>query len=337
MWSRIAAGYLKRVYKILLWAAAALLCFAAISLLYGLTLAGTAYAALLSVSCGALLLLIDFARYAGNCRALERYLALQEPVIEDFPKAMDYLEQDYQRLAAKLYQSRLELERQHKLEQADLLDYYTLWVHQIKTPISALRLLLCAEEGSSAQEMSMELFKIEQYTDMVLQYLRLGSSVNDFILQPYDLDDIIRQALRKYARLFIGQKLSAQFRETHRRVLTDEKWLLFVIEQVLSNALKYTPKGEIRIYWEEPEFLVIEDTGIGISTEDLPRIFEKGYTGFNGRKDKKATGLGLFLCRQVCEKLSCRIEAQSQPGCGTRILLALKTYGQKSEGYLTKQ
>ena len=155
---------------------------------------------------------------------------------------------------------------------------------------------------------------------MVLQYLRLGSTANDFVLQTYDLDDMIRQALRKYARMFIGRKLSVNFSETHQKVLTDEKWMVFVIEQLLSNALKYTNAGTISIYGAEGgQGFVIEDTGIGISAEDLPRIFEKGYTGFNGRRDKKATGLGLYLCKQILDKLGHRIEVASVPGTGTKM------------------
>ncbi len=183
-----------------------------------------------------------------------------------------------------------------------------------------MNLLLQTEESPNAGEMSLELFKIEQYTEMVLQYLRLGSTANDFVLQTYDLDDMIRQALRKYARMFIGRKLSVNFSETHQKVLTDEKWMVFVIEQLLSNALKYTNVGTISIYGAEGgQGFVIEDTGIGISAEDLPRIFEKGYTGFNGRRDKKATGLGLYLCKQILDKLGHRIEVASVPGTGTKM------------------
>ena len=106
-------------------------------------------------------------------------------------------------------------------------------------------------------------------------------------------------------------------------MLTDEKWLCFVVEQLLSNSLKYTPKGTISIREEPGKVLVIEDTGIGIAQEDLPRIFEKGFTGKNGRSDKRATGLGLYLCRRVLEKLSHRMEIRSQPGKGTQVRLYL--------------
>ena len=158
---------------------------------------------------------------------------------------------------------------------------------------------------------------------MVLSYIRLGSNKNDFVLKEYDLDNIIRQAVRKYAPLFIRKKISLDFKPTNYKVLTDEKWLVFVIEQLLSNAIKYTNKGKISIYSLENKKLVIEDTGIGISKEDIPRIFDKGFTGYNGRTDKKATGLGLYLCKNILDKLSHKISIESEVGVKTKVILDL--------------
>ena len=158
---------------------------------------------------------------------------------------------------------------------------------------------------------------------MVLSYIRLGSNKNDFVLKEYDLDNIIRQAVRKYAPLFIRKKISLDFQPTNYKVLTDEKWLVFVIEQLLSNAIKYTNKGKISIYSLENKKLVIEDTGIGISKEDIPRIFDKGFTGYNGRTDKKATGLGLYLCKNILDKLSHKISIESEVGVKTKVILDL--------------
>lgn len=168
--------------------------------------------------------------------------------------------------------------------------------------------------------MESELFKIEQYVEMVLQYLRLNSSINDFVLKEYDLDDIIRQAVRKYAPMFVRKKLTLHYDPVQTKVVTDEKWLVFVLEQVLGNAIKYTASGEISIYMEGG-CLVIEDSGIGILPEDLPRIFEKGYTGYNGRSDKKASGIGLYLVRKILNKLGHKILAESEPEKGTKVRL----------------
>ena len=158
---------------------------------------------------------------------------------------------------------------------------------------------------------------------MVLSYIRLGSNENDFVIKEYDLDNIVRQAIRKYAPLFIRKKINLDFQPTTYKVLTDEKWLVFVIEQLLSNAIKYTNKGKISIYPLEDKKLVIEDTGIGISQEDIPRIFDKGFTGYNGRTDKKATGLGLYLCKNILDKLSHKISIESEVGVKTNVILDL--------------
>ena len=207
-----------------------------------------------------------------------------------------------------------------------MIDYYTLWAHQIKTPIAAMRLLLQSENScQSKDELTMELFKIEQYVEMVLQYLRLGSDSTDFVIRKQPLDDIVREAVKKYSTTFIKKKISLEYRQTDAVVISDEKWLSFVIEQILSNALKYTYSGKISIYLDEnlPNTLVIEDTGIGIQSEDLPRVFDKGYTGYNGRKDKKSTGIGLYLCRQVMNKLGHTMSIESEVGKGTKVKLGL--------------
>lgn len=321
MWSKIIKGYGKRIRKVLLWFCVLLGCFSLVFYLCSIPLTAVSYAALLAIVFGAALLILDFLRVWRHHSQIQRFCSQEYPALEEFPAPMDFLEEDYQQLALKIYESKLDKEREFTQTYADLMDYYTLWVHQIKTPISAMNLLLQTDDSENSRELSMELFKIEQYTDMVLQYLRLGSNTNDFVLQSYDLDPMIRQALRKYARLFIGRKISMDFKETGITVVTDEKWMVFVIEQLLSNALKYTDRGKISIYTQDGKSISIEDTGIGISEEDLPRIFEKGYTGFNGRMDKKATGLGLYLCKKILDKLSHGIQVESTPGKGTRVTL----------------
>ena len=188
-----------------------------------------------------------------------------------------------------------------------------------------MRLLMQSGEKKE-KELDLELFKIEHYVEMVLNYLRMASDTSDLLIAEYDLDNIIKQAVRKYAKSFIYKRLSLNYIPTECRVLTDEKWLLFVIEQILSNSLKYTNKGGISIYLEDREkkILVIEDTGIGIWEEDLPRVFEKGFTGYNGRTDKKSTGIGLYLCKNILKRLSHTIRIESKEGRGTRVKIGLK-------------
>lgn len=210
---------------------------------------------------------------------------------------------------------------------ADRRDYYLMWTHQIKTPISALKLLM--EKNSGCRDgflMQEELFKIEQYAEMVLTFQRLDSMASDLVLQEYELLTLLRQAVRKYSVLFINKGLSVDVPDREVRVLTDEKWFSFCLEQLLSNSIKYTEKGGICFLTEECEKevrLTIEDTGMGIRPEDLPRIFEKGFTGYNGRLDRKSTGIGLYLCRQVFERLGIAVFAESELGKGTSMILTI--------------
>ncbi len=223
--------------------------------------------------------------------------------------------------------SRLLSERRKQLDaikmwNQDTVDYYTTWVHQIKTPIAAMRLML-QEDTEDSRKLSAELQRIEQYVEMVLTYLRLGSGETDYVFAQVDLDKLMRECIKKYAGQFIRRHLTLDYHTMDCQVLTDEKWLAFVVEQILSNALKYTRSGSVSIYMEPPCTLCIRDTGIGIAPEDLPRIFDKGYTGYNGRSDKKATGLGLYLCKQICDRLKHTITARSVPDEGTVVCIGL--------------
>ena len=168
---------------------------------------------------------------------------------------------------------------------------------------------------------------------MVLCYLKLDEQGTDYVLRRCNLDEILRQAVRKYAGQFIRSKNKLLLEETRLAVLTDEKWLSFVIEQLLSNAIKYTRGGEIHITLRQPDTLLITDTGIGIAPEDLPRIFEKGFTGYNGRSDKKSTGIGLYLCRRIAENLGCEISATSTVGIGTTVSLRFVSEACKNVRY----
>lgn len=293
--------------------------------LYQAPLEASLYGLLLTGLIGVMDLTGDFFRFRKKRIFFEK---IRENGTENmtsgmFPEPGDTLEEEYQNLLFQLLQDRKKHLSEEKKKEEEMEEYYTLWAHQIKTPIAAMSLLLQEKDTPEYAELSMELFSIEQYVEMVLQYLRLGSESTDFVLKEYDLDTCIRQAIRKYARSFIRKKITLDFSETKEKVLTDEKWLVFVLEQLLSNALKYTKSGTIRIYADKQD-LVIEDTGIGIAPEDLPRIFEKGYTGYNGRKDKKSTGIGLYLCRKILDRLSHGIAVTSEPGKGTKVRLYLR-------------
>ena len=290
--------------------------FSAVYLLFGLPDIVAAYplalSLLIAVSAGAM----DFAAYRNRHGMLSR---------GELPAPVDLLEEDYQQIIAGLQEEAKRSASRAAEEYGSMMDYYTVWAHQIKTPIAAMRLNLQSEDTEQARKLTADLNRIEEYVEMVLTFLRLDADSTDYLIGEYDLDRIIRAAVRKFSREFILKKLTLDYEPVNYTVLTDEKWLAFVIEQVISNAVKYTAEGSVRIYMDEPGILCIRDTGIGISPEDLPRIFENGFTGFNGREDKRASGIGLYLCKRIMDNLSHAITAESQPGRGTTIMLDLRT------------
>lgn len=268
---------------------------------------------------------ISYVRYVQKMENLQRVSGELLVTLEHLPEAEGGTEYIYQEMLRRLYRVHEEQTEETLRREWDTQEYNTLWAHQIKTPIAAIRLLVqTGKEGreNEGQEIGDQVFKIEQYVEMILNYQRLNCSTGDWVLEKQPLDAIVRQSIRKYAKQFIRKKLRMDYEGTDITVLTDEKWLCFVIEQILSNALKYTKTGGIRIYTEKQR-LYICDTGIGIQQSDLPRIFERGYTGCNGRTDKKSTGIGLYLCARICKKLGHGIFVESEVGRGTCVCLEL--------------
>lgn len=322
---RYLKAYLKDRRRVFLGAAVAAAVLGLVFFLYGLPAEPPLYAlAVTAALLSALFVLPDFLAYT---RRAKDYEALAQNLLEllEFPELSATLhERELSGIIQELCRKMRENELDYQNRQKEAVDYYTLWVHQVKTPLSAMRLILQSEEPSGAvTALLQELFKMERYVEMVLGYLRLDSMNSDLRLERCSLHEIVAAAVKKFAPQFIYQKLSLEFSDFDNVVLTDAKWLGFVVEQLLSNALKYTREGGVSIFVEAPDVLVIKDTGIGISEEDLPRIFERGFTGFNGRQGKNSSGLGLFLSRQVLEKLQSRIEIRSAQGTGTEVRLYL--------------
>lgn len=299
------------------------LLFAAAFLLYRLPLAALAYPAALSALLELLFLCGGFLRVRRRHQVLERLCQHCEALLDAPPTVSGPLEADLLRLAETLWDQNTALLAEASRRYQDTVDYYTVWAHQIKTPIAAMKLTLQGEDSPLARRISGQLFRIEQYVDMVLAFLRLDAKTGDYVFRSCALDDILRPSLRKFAGEFIDRRLQLEYEPLGCTVLTDEKWLAFVIEQLLSNALKYTRTGGVSLRWEAPGTLCITDTGIGIAPEDLPRVFEKGYTGYNGRSDRAASGLGLYLCRRVCDNLGHGLSIQSTVGVGTTVRIDL--------------
>lgn len=293
--------------------------------LYILPLEAVIYSILLTSIFILLVGIVDFINFYKKHLILDKLK--NNITISDFKfsDSKDLIEKDYQELINIADKKRTEIINEKDKAYIDMLDYYTIWAHQIKTPIAAIRLLLQSEKSNTNSELQEQLFKVEQYVEMVLQYLRMENMHSDLLIKRYSLDDIIKQSVRKYSKMFIRKKIKLNYDNLNFTVLTDEKWLLFVIEQILSNSLKYTNEGEISIYMDKslPETLVIEDTGIGIEKGDLPRICERGFTGYNGRADKKSTGIGLYLCKRILNNLSHTINIESEIGKGTKVKIGL--------------
>lgn len=301
------------------------------------------YAAVLDAILLLITVFVGFFRYSSKVKALSN--ALKRPVEEQaqLPEATDDVEILYHRLLENQSIARSESESSAAIRQSQMRDYYSMWVHQIKTPISAMKLLLEAEREELGQLMcddeqsqcllsdnmdsfEDELFRIEEYVSMALQYQRVSSTENDFVLEKVSVDGVIRDTIKKYAKIMIRRHIGINYSGTGQVVYTDGKWLAFMLEQILSNAIKYTPQGGVTIETAEEKdrfFITIKDTGIGIKAEDLPRVFEKGYTGYNGHADKKATGIGLYLCRQMADKLGHTIRMESEIGKGTKVWIGV--------------
>lgn len=310
--------------------------------LYQLPIEPMVYVTVFWLITGICACLNGFYRYRKKVEQLELIAAAPDINLSQMDSPVGQDERFQQEIMQQLNQMRIDVENASQKSSEDMTDYYTMWAHQIKTPIFALRLLLQESTEENKEKLS-ELFKIEQYVEMVLGYLRTEDMSSDLKLSRCSLDRIIRDQIHKYAGIFVSKKLTLTYESISQDVLTDEKWLGFVIGQILSNALKYTRTGGIRIYLEkklsldtddvsisirndgcnkvENLTLIIEDTGIGIRAEDIPRTFEKGYTGVNGRDDNRATGIGLYLSNKIMRKLGHRLYITSTEGKGTKVFL----------------
>lgn len=309
--------YLRYRRRALLAAAVCAVIFFASFALYRLPLRAVAYPAALCLLVGLGFTAWDYHRTLKRHRALSGLGDLTAELLRELPPPESLAEQDYRDLLLHRRQQCTELQAAADDRYRDTVEYYTTWAHQIKTPIASMRLALQGEDTPPSRRLLSDLSRIEQYVEMVMAFLRLEDAAGDYVIRETALDDVVRQALRRFSGEFIDRRLRLDYTPTGLTVLTDEKWLCFVLEQLLSNALKYTPAGGITVELCAPRTLCIRDTGIGIAPQDLPRIFEKGYTGQNGRVDQRASGLGLYLSARACRNLGITLTAESALGQGT--------------------
>lgn len=293
--------------------------------LYGLPWGPAGYTCLVTAVVTLGFLMAGFFRWKRKRRQLLILKRQAEQSLEtaDLPKAETPLEKIYQEI---IRDQEKRCQREQKESREKLVrsrEYYTRWSHQIKTPIAAMELLL-QEEPADVRALKRELLKTSQYVEMALSYQRMEGDGNDLVIQRYELRSVVMQAVKKVSPLLIHKHISFSAGDLSGEVLTDEKWLVFVLEQLLTNASKYTKEGGSVRIGKENGLLVLRDTGIGIRPEDLPRIFEWGYTGYNGRLDKRSTGVGLALVKQVMEMLGNKMEIRSVLGEGTEVFLDLR-------------
>lgn len=296
--------------------------------LYHLPLEPISYSVILIVTLELIFSIFGFVKYYKKHILLQHIFIEGEFYSNKLPIAKSLIEEDYQNIIEHIYKEKISMISKSATKYTDMEEYYTMWVHQIKTPISAFSMIIQSMKPSEEKKlMEQELFKIEQYVEMAMHYIRLENLSSDLKLEKYSLKNILNQVIKKYSITFIYKKITLNLKEIKCDVITDEKWIVFVLEQILSNALKYTVNGSISIHMDETleKTLVIEDTGIGIASEDISRVFEKGFTGYNGRKDKKSTGIGLYLCKEITKRLSHNIYITSKIGKGTKVFIDFST------------
>lgn len=314
----ILKSYLKKNIKVYILFVVFIAIFFIMFYLYNLPLEALIYTGSFCFLVSLIASFLDFVNYRESYKKLK---FLEKNILNELdalPKSLDIRIDYYHKIIEKLYEDLEKLTQENRKKNTDMVDYYSMWVHQIKTPIVAMNFLLDNEEVDQ-KILQQELFKIERYVEMVLTYIRLDSISSDYVITKINLDEVVKDSVKKYATIFINKKIKLNYVSHETMVISDKKWLSFAFEQILGNSVKYTSAGgEITIETCENK-LVIEDNGMGIKEEDLPRIFEKGFTGFNGRYEKKSSGLGLYLCKKTLDKLGHHIEISSKVGEGTRI------------------
>ena len=314
----ILKSYLKKNIKVYILFVVFIAIFFIMFYLYNLPLEALIYTGSFCFFAALIAGFLDFVNYRESYKKLK---FLEKNILNDLdalPKSLDMRIDYYHKIIEKLYEELEKLTQENRQKNTDMVDYYSMWVHQIKTPIAAMNFLLDNEEVDQ-KNLQQELFKIERYVEMVLTYIRLDSTSSDYVITKINLDEVVKDSVKKYATIFINKKIKLNYVSHETMVISDKKWLSFAFEQILGNSVKYTSAGgEITIETCENK-LIIEDNGMGIKEEDLPRIFEKGFTGFNGRYEKKSSGLGLYLCKKTLDKLGHHIEISSKVGEGTRV------------------
>ena len=302
------------------------LIFVGVTVLADIPWRESAYAGLIQLFFALIIAAFDYYKFSMRVKTLRKIEKNSLYIGEIDLQARDLIDEEYQRLYSIVHGELISTLKEKESLEGSLNDYYKMWVHQIKTPLSALDLIVQNSAIEEKNEIKMELSRIGSYLDMLLKFIKLSGGNTDFVFENYNIEELVREIVKSQSIVFIKKKLYVEMNGLDVNVVTDRKWLGFVIEQVLSNALKYTSKGGIVISMEKCDGIYaisIEDTGIGIRASDLSRIFEDGFTGYNGRISTEASGIGLYLCRKITDKLGYRMTAESKLGEGSKISILI--------------
>lgn len=290
-------------------------------LIGGMSLLFEVERALVFYTLSLLSLLVIVGMLADLVREFSRY---KQVLRGDVLEAGSASEQVLQERVLELEEELKEVVSRQQQKQDDFQDYYTLWAHQMKIPIAASQLLLGElGAGEPKRALERELFKIEQYTGLVLNYLRLESFHEDLQVEQVAVEELVKQTVKKFSLFFIENKISLELGNLDCLLATDRRWLGLLLEQLISNAVKYTRSGRIAIFLEEDD-LIVQDTGIGIASSDLERVFDRGFSGYNGRRTQQSSGLGLYLSKRIATELGYGLTLTSQVGKGTQVRIKLK-------------
>ncbi|EJO5347390.1 sensor histidine kinase [Clostridium botulinum] len=220
----------------------------------------------------------------------------------------------------------------YKGMQEDYREYIETWVHEIKTPIASTKLIVENNQNEVTDKIDFQIDRIERFVEQVLYYSRSNNTSKDYIIKPINLDNSVRNVVKRNFRDFIQKKIKIDIKDINEIVYSDKKWVEFIVNQIIGNSIKYSSSNDsiISIYSVKKANLVIltiEDNGVGIINKDINRVFEKGFTGENGRKFSKSTGMGLYLCKKLCSKLGLKITIESEVNKGTKVTLMFPLSG----------
>ncbi len=247
-------------------------------------------------------------------------------LIVELLKQADFIEANFLKIILQeCNKSMLEDVNYYKHIQDEYKEYIELWIHEVKIPIATSKLIIENNRNSITSSIDEEIDKIDEYIEQALFYARSNSVEKDYIIRKINLREVVNTVIKKNKKQFISLKIKLDVKDIKREIYVDSKWVIFILNQIMSNSIKYLDKEEknITIYSEENKenvVLYIKDNGLGIKESEVSRVFEKGFTGSNGRKNlKKSTGMGLYLSKKLCDKLGLAVSLTSSEGIGTTV------------------